>query len=308
MINKTGVYKITNETNDKIYYGSATESFKQRWNGHIKELNKNIHSNCHLQNAWNLYGADAFKFEIILVVDEAIYNPTLKEEILMYEQMCLDLYWDGGKECYNIRRFAVSPSVETCKKMGDTQRGKTGNRINKCGFTGVYWVEKRKKWTARISINGKKRFLGMFSTPEKASVAYQKAVAVLKSGKKLPMKNRNTSGYVGVYWHKITKKWASEIRINNKKIYLGLFTSRKKASAAYQNALRLIKSGKMPKTKQLSARNTSGFKGVSWDKKAKKWEAQIMINRRTIFLGLFNTPEEASKAYQDKLATKNNKK
>jgi len=43
--------------------------------------------------------------------------------------------------------------------------------------------------------------------------------------------------------------------------------------------------------------NTSGFKGVSFQKKAKKWEARIQVNKKKIFLGLFNSAEEAHKAY-----------
>lgn len=43
--------------------------------------------------------------------------------------------------------------------------------------------------------------------------------------------------------------------------------------------------------------NNSGFRGVSWDKKAKKWCAQIGINGKYKNLGYFVTPEEAYEAY-----------
>jgi hypothetical protein len=43
--------------------------------------------------------------------------------------------------------------------------------------------------------------------------------------------------------------------------------------------------------------NQSGFKGASWQKHKKKWLAQIMINGKTKFLGLFDTPEAAHAAY-----------
>jgi hypothetical protein len=45
--------------------------------------------------------------------------------------------------------------------------------------------------------------------------------------------------------------------------------------------------------------NTSGFKGVSFHKKSKKWRAQIMIDRKHHSLGLFNNPKEAHRAYCD---------
>ena len=62
----TGIYSITNNVNDKKYIGQSLD-IKNRWRHHINELNKNKHSNAHLQNAWNKYGEDRFKFEIIQI-------------------------------------------------------------------------------------------------------------------------------------------------------------------------------------------------------------------------------------------------
>lgn len=47
----------------------------------------------------------------------------------------------------------------------------------------------------------------------------------------------------------------------------------------------------------LSSRNSSGFKGVSFDRKRNCWSAWIRKDRRGIFLGRFDTPEEAHAAY-----------
>mgnify|MGYP003442342832 CR=1 FL=1 len=43
--------------------------------------------------------------------------------------------------------------------------------------------------------------------------------------------------------------------------------------------------------------NTSGLKGASWDKLQSKWRAQIQHRGKTIYLGLFDTPEAAHAAY-----------
>ncbi len=44
--------------------------------------------------------------------------------------------------------------------------------------------------------------------------------------------------------------------------------------------------------------NTSGFKGVRWNRTGRKWQAQIGFNGTgTTYLGLFTTPEEAARAY-----------
>ena len=45
------------------------------------------------------------------------------------------------------------------------------------------------------------------------------------------------------------------------------------------------------------ANNTTGFKGVSYHKVAKKYTANITVNRKTRYLGLFTTPEDAYRAY-----------
>lgn len=42
--------------------------------------------------------------------------------------------------------------------------------------------------------------------------------------------------------------------------------------------------------------NTSGYRGVSWDRRRSKYEAYITLNCRRKFCGYFNTPEEAAAA------------
>lgn len=43
--------------------------------------------------------------------------------------------------------------------------------------------------------------------------------------------------------------------------------------------------------------NTSGFKGVDWNKKDKKWHARISVNSQRKFLGQFSDKIQAAKAY-----------
>ena len=61
---QSGIYQILNLQNDKFYIGSAT-NFKRRWWVHLCKLRKDIHDNKHLQSAFNLYGENCFKFEIL---------------------------------------------------------------------------------------------------------------------------------------------------------------------------------------------------------------------------------------------------
>lgn len=44
--------------------------------------------------------------------------------------------------------------------------------------------------------------------------------------------------------------------------------------------------------------NSSGLKGVTWVKKDQKWAAQIVVNRKTIFLGGYDCKDKALEAYR----------
>jgi len=46
----------------------------------------------------------------------------------------------------------------------------------------------------------------------------------------------NTSGRKGVYWHNRAKKWMAAISFQRKQIYLGLYSEKEDAAAAYERA------------------------------------------------------------------------
>ncbi|WPZ30789.1 HNH endonuclease [Sulfitobacter sp. OXR-159] len=50
------------------------------------------------------------------------------------------------------------------------------------------------------------------------------------------MRSNNRSGFKGVTWSKVAKKWTAEISFNNKRNYLGLFETKEEAALAYKNA------------------------------------------------------------------------
>jgi hypothetical protein len=49
----------------------------------------------------------------------------------------------------------------------------------------------------------------------------------------------------------------------------------------------------------MASHNSSGYKGVSWHKRTKKWFARCNVNGKTCFIGCFDRPEDASLAYQN---------
>jgi hypothetical protein len=50
-------------------------------------------------------------------------------------------------------------------------------------------------------------------------------------------------------------------------------------------------------------KGSSKYTGVSWNKKRKKYESQIVINNKRKYLGLFENEYDAHLAYQNKLLT-----
>jgi group I intron endonuclease len=78
-----GVYSITQISTGKIYIGSTTTSFKNRWRRHRYDLKNNSHHSLYLQRAYNKYGVDDFRFNVELVCPS--------DATLVEEQKYLDL-------------------------------------------------------------------------------------------------------------------------------------------------------------------------------------------------------------------------
>jgi len=99
---KSGIYKITNKLNGRIYIGSA-KRFKERWKQHSYSLRKQKHSNRFLQADFNKCGEEAFVFEVIEVTEGKT-----KDERLLIEEGYIKQYFDKGDNCYNLCDKAIS--------------------------------------------------------------------------------------------------------------------------------------------------------------------------------------------------------
>ena len=103
MLKKCGVYKITNKINGKFYIGSSI-NITDRELRHKSDLSCGTHHSEHLQRAYDKYGKENFKFEILELCNE--------EDVVKREQYYLDKLkpydYNVG---YNISKKASFPYV-----------------------------------------------------------------------------------------------------------------------------------------------------------------------------------------------------
>lgn len=117
-----------------------------------------------------------------------------------------------------------------------------------------------------------------------------------------------TSSYKGVCFHQETGKWRASVDGN----HIGLFDTEIEAAYA-QDTIAREKHGKFAYLNfpdvhydlndlkpPFPASNTSGYRGVHSDNRAKYWRAEIIANGQKYRLGSFKTAQEAAQAYDAK--------
>ena len=116
---KSGIYCIENLKNGKRYIGQSVNLEKRKYE-HFLALKGNNHFNSHLQNAYNKYGKNNFKFRILLYCELF--------ELTKYEQFFVDYY--TPELLYNVRlecidsNQGITLSKEARKKISEAHNGK----------------------------------------------------------------------------------------------------------------------------------------------------------------------------------------
>jgi group I intron endonuclease len=155
----SGIYKITNQINNKFYIGSAID-FNKRFSDHVCSLNRRDHYNKKLQNAWNKHGKENFTFEIIeevldkskLIEREQHYLDTLNP----WYNVCKSAGNTLGADFYNSKSFKQKMrkskiesayykdvlckprSDETKRKMSEAQKGRTLSKNHKAALKNAW--------------------------------------------------------------------------------------------------------------------------------------------------------------------------
>lgn len=117
----SGIYIIRNTISDRVYVGSAV-NLRLRWAQHKSGLRGGYHHSKALQRAWTKYGEDAFKFEVIELVEDI-------NHLIAREQHWIDAHKPTHGKGYNIcptagSRLGSAHSEEVRAKMGKRRLGK----------------------------------------------------------------------------------------------------------------------------------------------------------------------------------------
>lgn len=122
---------------------------------------------------------------------------------------------------------------------------------------------------------------------------------------------------IGLSWSEKEQKWKVHITINKKKIYFGKFTDLDIAMRTHDlNVIKL--KGKKALTnfpvedyngldideeiRKINVKRLISSKkdtGVNWDKSRNKWQVDIRVNKKTIYIGRFVDIEDARKARKE---------
>lgn len=97
-----GIYKLVNKVTRQCYVGQS-QRCKKRIKEHFRLLRWNKHTNPHLQNAYNKYGADNFYGEIEVECDNLCELDHLENEFLCGKA------WFDEPTIYNIADFSKTP-------------------------------------------------------------------------------------------------------------------------------------------------------------------------------------------------------
>lgn len=130
----SGIYQIRNKVNEKRYVGSSVD-IEWRQYEHLYNLRLGEHYNKYLQNAFNKYGEESFKFEIVEIIDNT-------KRLIKKEQYYID---------------KLSPEYNMCPIAGNCLGRKHSEKFKRklSEFMKEWWTPERRQKRSK-SFRGEK--------------------------------------------------------------------------------------------------------------------------------------------------------
>jgi group I intron endonuclease len=225
-VKKTGIYKIINVINNKVYIGSSSNILK-RFNEHKSYLRKNKHPNYYLQCSWNKYGKDNFEFHIV----EECYEDILVDREDFWMRYYDSMNRDKGYNLVLADRHDISE--ETRNKMSLARIGKTpwnkGKKLSEETKKEISKTKTGQKHTKESkekisnSLLGNKRTVGYKHTEET-----KEKIRAAAMGNKRAMGNKHTEeakekigmAHIGNKYN-LGRKCTEETKEKIRKIHIG---------------------------------------------------------------------------------------
>lgn len=152
---KCGIYCIENTVNNKKYIGQSVNIY-YRWREHRYDLRHNIHFNIHLQNAWNSYKEENFRFYIL----EECQEECLNDREIYY----ISKFHSNDKDFgYNIELGGHEKAVYTEEYRRSISQKMSGEGNP---FYGKHHTEETRKYLSEINKGKPNPFLGKRHTEE----------------------------------------------------------------------------------------------------------------------------------------------
>lgn len=134
----SGIYKITNLINGKVYVGQSCRIY-ERWMHHRSDLRHDSAANGHLQQAWNKYGEDNFAFEVVEECDIAMLD---QREIFWINKLDSRIsgynMTDGGG---GIRGYKMPSEAVQKTRAANTGRVRSEETIQRNRVATKKWYE-----------------------------------------------------------------------------------------------------------------------------------------------------------------------
>lgn len=268
---ESGIYCITNLINENKYIGKDSNISKQkRWKRHIWDLNK-LQDTCSvLQNAWNKYGKENFKYEIIEYCNKEVLNDR-------------EIYWIKELNTRVPNGYNITPGGNGNSDFLKETKQKISNALSgeNHPLFGTHRSEETKRKIS-IALSGSnhpnygkpmpeetKRKIGIANSGENCSEETRQKLRIANSGEK--------GSNFGKHLSEETKQ---KMRDSSTYLY------------GEDN----------PRFGSKNKDATSKYHGVSktiHEKKYVYWEAAFKDNGKKIYIGNYETESEAAKAYDE---------